>query len=70
MEFRTHLLSHPPTLSLKRAGESGCTKSVGCSRVHEHLVQTGLIFVEFFHFKSLFDREGQVTKAGVRQGIS
>ena len=42
MEFRIDRLSHPPTLSLKREGESGCTKLVGRSRVHEHLVQTGL----------------------------
>ena len=54
MEFRTDRLSHPPTLSLKRGGESGFTKSVGCNRVHEHLVvQTGIFLWIFFVLKSL-----------------
>ena len=66
MEFRTDRLSHPPTLSLKRGGESGCTKSVGCGRVHEHLVQTGLFLWDFFILKSLFGREGQVAVQGWR----
>ena len=67
MEFRiVDRLSHPPTLLLKRGGESGCTKSVGCSRVHEHLVQTVLFFLRIFFFLSLFGREGQVAKQGWR----
>ena len=59
MGFRTDRRSHPPTLSLKRGGGSGYTKSVGCSRVHEHLVQT-FFWWNFFILKSLFGREGQV----------
>ena len=67
MGFRTDRLSHPPTLSLKRGGEeSGCTKSVGCSRVHEHFVQTGLFLWNFCILKSLFGREGQVAAQGWR----
>ena len=64
MEFRTYQLSHPPTLLLKKGGESGCTKSVGCSRVHEHLVQTGLFLWIFFFFFGLFGRKGQVARGG------
>ena len=66
MEFKIDRPSHPPTLSLTRGGGSGCTKSVGCSRVHKHLVQTGLFLCFFFIFKSLFGREGQVATQGWR----
>ena len=56
MGFRTDRLSHPPTLSLKRGGESGCTKSVGCSRVHEHLGYDFLVFYAVSNCPIQYDR--------------